>query len=129
MKLFLACLAILMMLTIATIDTPAQVGDKWVKLAPFPEAGEELYGITAGGNLYVFGGLAPGWKPRALVYEYDPASDKWTKKKPMALPSHHVALAELNGKIYAFWRLCAAAGGATSVDPHRQHVGVRPGSR
>jgi len=102
MKLFLACLAILMMLTIATIDTPAQVGDKWVKLAPFPEAGEELYGITAGGNLYVFGGRAPGWKPRALVYEYDPASDKWTKKKPMALPSHHVALAELNGKIYAF---------------------------
>ena len=78
----------------------AVYAQKWVKLAPFPEPGEEVYGIAAGGKLYVFGGLAPGWKPRGLVYEYDPATDQWTKKKPMALASHHVALAELNGKIY-----------------------------
>ena len=75
---------------------------KWTKLAPFPEPSEELLGAAANGKLYVFAGLAPGWKPRALVYEYDPAGDKWNKKKPMALPSHHVALAEYNGKIYAF---------------------------
>ncbi len=37
-----------------------------------------------------------------LVYEYDPASDKWTRKKPMALASHHVSFTEYNGKIYAF---------------------------
>jgi N-acetylneuraminic acid mutarotase len=52
--------------------------------------------------MYVFAGLAPGWVPKALVYEYDPATDKWTKKKPMALPSHHVAFTEYKGKIYAF---------------------------
>jgi N-acetylneuraminic acid mutarotase len=98
----IASLAVFMMIGLMTADAYAQAGGKWVKLAPFPEPAEELYGIAAGGKLYVFGGLAPGWKPRALVYEYDPASDKWTKKKPMALPSHHVALAELNGKIYAF---------------------------
>jgi N-acetylneuraminic acid mutarotase len=80
----------------------AQAPGKWVKLAPFPEPAEELYGAAAGGRVYVFGGLAPGWQPRALVYEYDPATDKWSKKKPMALPSHHVAVTELNGKIYAF---------------------------
>lgn len=68
--------------------------------APFPEASEELYGIGSGGKLYVFGGLAPGWKPKGLVYEYDPAKDAWTKKKNMPIPSHHVALAEINGKIY-----------------------------
>ena len=73
---------------------------KWVKLAPFPEASEEVYGIASGGKLYVFGGLAPGWKPKGLVYEYDPATDQWTRKKPMPLPSHHTALAESNGKIY-----------------------------
>jgi len=33
---------------------------KWVKLAPFPDASEELYGISSGGKLYVMGGLAPG---------------------------------------------------------------------
>ena len=80
----------------------AQAPGKWVKLAPFPEPAEELYGVAAGGKLYVFGGLAPDWKPRGLAFEYDPATDKWTKNKPMALASHHVAFTELGGKIYAF---------------------------
>jgi len=52
--------------------------------------------------MYVFAGLAPGWKPLGMVYEYDPATNSWTKKKPMALPSHHVAFTEYRGKIYAF---------------------------
>ena len=75
---------------------------KWIKLAPFPDPSEELIGAAAVGKMYVFAGLAPGWKPKGLVYEYDPAGDKWTKKKPMALPSHHVAFTEYRGKIYAF---------------------------
>jgi N-acetylneuraminic acid mutarotase len=75
---------------------------KWSKLAPFPEPAEEISGAAAGGKMYVFAGLAPGWKPIGMVYEYDPASDKWTKKKPMALASHHVAFTEYHGKIYAF---------------------------
>lgn len=75
---------------------------KWVKLAPFPEPAEEISGVAAGGKLYVFAGLAPVWKPMGMVYEYDPAADTWTRKKPMALPSHHVAFASYQGKIYAF---------------------------
>jgi N-acetylneuraminic acid mutarotase len=75
---------------------------KWVKLAPFPEPAEEISGVAAGGKLYVFAGLAPVWKPMGMVYEYDPATDKWTKKKSMALPSHHVAFASYKEKIYAF---------------------------
>src|SRR5258707_940736 len=58
---------------------------KWTKLAAFPEPAEELLGASAGGKMYVFCGLAPGWKPIGMVYEYDPASDKWAKKKPMPL--------------------------------------------
>ena len=73
---------------------------KLSRAAPFPEASEELYGIGASGKFYVFGGLAPGWKPKGLVYEYDPAKDTWTKKKNMPIASHHIALAEINGKIY-----------------------------
>ena len=75
---------------------------KWEKLAPFPEPAEEILGAAAGGKMYVFAGLIPFWKPKGLVYEYDPATDRWTKKKPMALPSHHVAFTEFHGKIYAF---------------------------
>lgn len=80
----------------------AQTPGKWIKLAAFPEPREELLGAAAGGKLYVFAGLAPGWKPRGVVYEYDPATDRWTKRTLMVLPSHHVAFATLNGKIYAF---------------------------
>src|SRR6267378_475162 len=75
---------------------------KWTKLAVFPEPAEELLGASAGGRMYVFCGLAPGWKPIGMVYEYDPATDKWTKKKPMPLASHHVSFTEYKGKIYAF---------------------------
>ncbi len=95
-------MGIALVLVLGLAAAEAQAPGKWVKLAAFPEAAEELYGAAAGGKMYVFGGLAPGWKPRGLVYEYDPATDKWTKKKPMALASHHVAFADLNGKIYAF---------------------------
>ncbi len=75
---------------------------KWSRLAPFPEPSEELWGAAAGGKLYIFGGVAPGWKPKGMVYEYDPDTDSWTKKKNMPLGLHHVAVAELNGKIYMF---------------------------
>src|SRR5918996_362456 len=65
----------------------AETSGKWIKGAPFPEPSEELVGASAGGKFYVFGGLGPGWIPQGLVYEYDPAGDKWRKKQPMALPS------------------------------------------
>lgn len=84
------------MLIALALAQPVWAQGRWVKLAPFPEPAEELLGAAAGGKLYVFAGLAPGWKPKALVYEYDPATDKWTKKKNMALASHHVAITELN---------------------------------
>lgn len=94
---------------------PAQ---QWARLAAFPEPSEELYGITAGGKLYVFGGQQQGWKSLGMVYEYDPATDKWTRKKPMPLPTHHTALAELNGKIYVM-------GGF--VEPRAEQKGNPPG--
>src|SRR6266849_3201656 len=75
---------------------------KWTKLAAFPELAEGLLGASANGKMYVFCGLAPGWKPIGMVYEYDPAGDKWAKKKSMPLASHHVSFTEYKGKIYAF---------------------------
>ena len=71
------------------------------KGAPFPEPDEELYGVPANGKMYVIGGWGDG-KARGVNYEYDPATEVWTKKSPMPHPAHHAALAALNGKIYAF---------------------------
>src|ERR1700694_182736 len=84
------------------LATAVHAQGRWLKLAPFPEPAEELLGVAANGKFYVFCGLAPGWKPIGMVYEYDPGADRWTKKNTMALPSHHVSFTEYKGKIYAF---------------------------
>jgi N-acetylneuraminic acid mutarotase len=91
--------AVLLFLLFTVAPAHAQ---KWMTAAPIPVGAEEVYGIAAGGKLYVFGGLAPGWKPMGMVFEYDPATDRWTRKRDMPVFLHHVALAELNGRIYVF---------------------------
>src|SRR5205809_7027316 len=75
---------------------------RWVKLAPFPEPAEELLGALANGKLYVFCGLAPGWRPTGMVYEKDPGADRWTSKSTRPLATHTVAHTEYRGQIYAF---------------------------
>jgi N-acetylneuraminic acid mutarotase len=62
---------------------PAVHAQKWSRVAPFPDPSEEIWGASAGGKLYVFGGIAPGWKPKSYVYEYDPANDSWKALAPM----------------------------------------------
>ena len=114
-------LAELVLAAALLILAPAAQAQKWSKAAPFPDASEELYGIAVGGKLYVFGGLAPEWTPKALVYEYDPAANKWTKKNPMPLPSHHVALAEVNGKIHVIGGFTKPRNGPTAWVPIDNH--------
>src|ERR1700693_553430 len=96
---------------------PSQAQGKWTKLAPFPDPAEELLGVAANGKLYVFCGLAPGWKPIGMVHEYDPATDKWAKKNTMPLLSHHVAFTELRGRIYAFGGFVLPASGPAAWAP------------
>jgi N-acetylneuraminic acid mutarotase len=86
----------LVFFTTALAQMPAS---PWKHGAPFPEPDEELYGVTVNGKLYVIGGWNDG-KAGGVNYEYDPATDKWTKKQPMPRPAHHGALAAANGKIY-----------------------------
>src|SRR5215470_9024722 len=64
----------------------------WEKAAPFPEPEEELYSAAANGKMYVEGGFGPGGHPVGMMWEYDPATDKWTKKKSMPVPAHHAAI-------------------------------------
>src|SRR4029450_4859848 len=95
-----AMLAVLMAsLVFATTALAQMPTSPWKKGAPFPEADEELYGVASKGKLYVMGGWDDG-KARGANYEYDPVTDKWTKKTAMPRPAHHAAMAAANGKIY-----------------------------
>jgi len=111
-------LSLLSLMAVSLLATGAQAQQgKWLRKAAFPEPSEELIGTAAGGKLYVFAGLAPGWKPKALVYEYDPASDKWTQRNRMPQPSHHVGIVEHQGKIYAFGGFVLPQAGPPAWEP------------
>jgi N-acetylneuraminic acid mutarotase len=99
------------------LNSTAFAQGRWTKLAPFPEPAEELLGASAGGKMYVFAGLGPNWKPLGMVYEYDPSTNKWAKKNPMGLVSHHVAVVEHRGKIYAFGGFVLPQSGAPAWVP------------
>jgi N-acetylneuraminic acid mutarotase len=97
---------VLMLLPLAFAATAgAQAPDgKWVRLAPYPQPTQEVGGAVANGKLYILGaygqnapgGLA-GW-----FNEYDPATDRWTKRPDIPMPVHHQAMVGYNGKVYVF---------------------------
>src|SRR5712692_9864264 len=55
---------------------PAFAQGTWSSLKPIPQGEEEVYGTTAGGKLYVLGGLGvfPGWEPKQMLWSFDPAA-------------------------------------------------------
>ena len=56
-----AMLAVMMASVVFVTTALAQMPTSpWKKGAPFPEADEELYGVTTNGKLYVFGGWDGG---------------------------------------------------------------------
>ena len=83
-----AMLALLMAAVVFATTALAQMPTSpWKKGAPFPEADRgTAHGVTTNGKLYVFGGW-DGGKARGVAYEYDPATDKWTKKTSMPRPA------------------------------------------
>ncbi|MEQ1885452.1 MAG: kelch repeat-containing protein [Bryobacteraceae bacterium] len=95
-------IAALAVLAAMALPASAQLMGKWEQIAPFPDPHEEMFGATANGKMYVFGGFIPFWKAAGVVFEYDPATNKWTQKKQMARPAHHLALTGYNGKVYIF---------------------------
>jgi len=95
-------LATVTVLGLVAAPASAQLSGKWETIAPFPDPHEEMFGAAANGKMYVFGGFIPFWKVAGVVFEYDPATNTWTKKKQMARPAHHLALAGYQGKVYIF---------------------------
>jgi N-acetylneuraminic acid mutarotase len=85
---------------LAMFTGSAHAQGKWQNMARFPEPSQEIGGTAVNGKVYVFGGLSD--TPKGLVWEYDAATNTWTKKKPMPLPAHHVAVAAKGDKLYLF---------------------------
>lgn len=77
---------------------------QWKQAAPIPEAMHH-HGVAAvEGKIYVVGGFTGPFgkrNPIASVWQYDPAADRWQKRAPLAAPRGALAVAVLDGRIYA----------------------------
>ncbi|MFF8830827.1 Kelch repeat-containing protein [Streptomyces sp. NPDC015131] len=84
-------------------------GDRalWRDRAPMPQARAEVGAAVLGGRLYVVGGTlqrdgaAPVWASD-VVTSYDPRTDRWASHAPLPRALTHVAVAALDGRLYAF---------------------------
>jgi N-acetylneuraminic acid mutarotase len=78
--------------------------NKWQQAAPMPE-GLHHHGVAAAdGKIYVVGGFTGVFAKRvpiASVWQYDPAADRWDKRAPLPTVRGALAIAVLDGKIYA----------------------------
>jgi N-acetylneuraminic acid mutarotase len=79
--------------------------DRWSAKAPLP-VGLHHVGIgVIDGRIYVIGGFSQSlfsvWHPVATVYAYDPSADTWTERRAMANPRGALAVAAINGKLFA----------------------------
>jgi N-acetylneuraminic acid mutarotase len=111
----------------------AQVPGRWVRLAAVPQANEERQAAVVNGRLYLFGGNpvtvnnVPGPPPGA-VWEYDAAGDRWTRKKDMPLPAHHVAVVDQGGRIYVFGGAVQRQAGQSNYIPVNNAWEYDPGA-
>ena len=107
----------------------ARAQGHWEKAAPFPEPEEELYGVAANGKMYVMGGYGEGGKPVGMVWEYDPAVDKWTKKKHDGAAGPSRRAVRIQGQDLRVRRIHAADGGPERrLEADRQRLGIQPGT-
>lgn len=110
MRLF-AIAALLAAYAVAVVPpVEAQAQPQWKFAAPLPKAIGELYGASLGGKIYVLGGLENG-APTGYNWEYDPAADKWTARKAMPRPAHHIMIAPYDNKLYVFGGFVRPAAG------------------
>lgn len=103
-RLLLMLFAPFALCTIAAMPR-AETQPQWKFAAPLPTAVGEIYGTSIGGKIYVLGGLddRPGIiAPDGYNWEYDPAANKWTARKKMPRPAHHIMIAPYQNKIYVF---------------------------
>jgi len=88
---------------LSTIEEYDPVMDKWAKKADMPTARYWLSASAVNGKIYAIGGLVSGqgWDHHlSTVEEYDPVSDKWTRKTDMPRRIHTLSTSVVNGKIY-----------------------------
>ncbi|HEY2987821.1 MAG TPA: kelch repeat-containing protein, partial [Candidatus Binatia bacterium] len=88
--------------TLVQVYDPA--ANKWKQAAPIPEAMHHHGVAGSDGKIYVVGGFTGTFakrNPITSVWQYDPANDRWEKRAPLPTPRGALAVAVVDGRIYA----------------------------
>ena len=90
---------------LSTVEEYDTVTDKWTKKADMPTARAALSTSVVNGRIYAIGGtyLKHGtndYNGLSVVEEYDPVTDKWTKKADMPTARLSLSTSVVNGKIH-----------------------------
>jgi len=92
--------------TVAAVQVYDSETDKWQIVAPLPVPLNHVMAAAANGKVYVIGGQTTESSEPAkagfvnTVYEYDPATNRWTTRAPMPTNRGGGAAAVADGKIY-----------------------------
>src|SRR5207237_8377281 len=97
------------------------VAKQWKQVSPAPEALHHLGVAAVDGKIYVVGGFAKSFRERTpvdSVWQYDPAADRWERRAPLPTPRGALAVAVIEGKIYAMGgERFSAAGSKEKYEP------------
>jgi N-acetylneuraminic acid mutarotase len=87
--------------------------DSWKAIAPLPTKLGAAAATVVNGKIFVVGGgghperatgrTPSAWDPHCssgLVYQYDPATDRYEQRASMLIPRNHHRMEEVNGRIY-----------------------------
>lgn len=87
------------------LDSPAPAGPsgRWIARAAMPIPRSEMAWATpAAGRMHVVGGYGEGRVDRPYHHVYEPTNDRWLNAAPLPRGANHVAVATLDGRVYAF---------------------------
>ncbi|MBX6740488.1 MAG: kelch repeat-containing protein [Acetobacteraceae bacterium] len=87
-----------------SVTSPAPPGPpgRWIPRAAMPIPRSEMAWATEwAGRMHVVGGYGQGRVDRSYHHVYDPVEDRWYDAAPLPRGANHVAVAALEGRIYA----------------------------
>src|SRR5207244_10321039 len=94
---------------------------KWKQVAPIPDGLHHIGVAAVDRKIYVVGGFAKTFRDRVPVdstWQYDSATDRWERRAPLPTPRGALAVAVVEGKIYAMGsERFSAAGSKEKYEP------------
>jgi len=110
------------MVALSIVEEYNPATDTWTEKAEMPTPRLALSTSVINGKIYAIGGItivAPPWVGLSTVEEYDPTTDRWTKRKDMPTARFGLSTSVVNGKIYTIggWLGLSATSTIEEYDP------------